>query len=300
MHLRRVIARIFDRMARIIDRLAETIRSVVPKIWPPHGYGALENSERTHALNPNELNILLSENKPQYGEAEVHGGSSCCVVSARFTESYGYQHLIFPVRDSHIPHYFFSNQASILRRASEVGWQPIALNFNNMDTKYSFLLQGKIVKILPHRLQPINKHEFVLWVDDKLPPLVDGIYDEIESLTQADAVAGFCHHPFLRDNLLLELHLSLQQERFRTRIDEFADYIASKTDSGYLVSGHRLLAGGVFLANMRHSRFPAFAERWFSDVLETGLKDQIPLYFLTQEFPCYEIPRGFMGRSSVY
>ncbi|MBE9640921.1 hypothetical protein [Salipiger mangrovisoli] len=180
------------------------------------------------------------------------------------------------------PHYFVSNNPTVLEIVGDLGWKPIPLDLPISGNPVLSAHQAKVAKALPHLFPDLARHRFVTYLDDKrrIPHAeLEGLRD---TLVEKHGAMALRLSPHIRDNVLWEFTDSLFQDRYRAQSHQMLRYMLAQLEAGKTLETDRLFTTNFILRDMADPRTAALGERWYEDILSCGIDCQLPFAFLAQ------------------
>jgi len=181
------------------------------------------------------------------------------------------------------PHYFFSNNPQILRLAQELGWIPILLSLEVSEDPVVSALQAKIAKAVPHLFPPLKSHDFLFYIDDKIPVHAARLPGFIRALVDSNGAMAVRPHAFLSGNILYEFGQAMLQPRYKTQWSKTVDYITQELKEGFALEC-QLYWTSAILRNMNHPDTERINSLWYEHINRCGTECQISFNFVAQRF----------------
>ena len=185
-------------------------------------------------------------------------------------------------RPKHWPHYFVSNNRTVLDIVEELGWKPIYLDLPVSGNPILSAHQAKVAKALPHLFPDLARYRFLAYLDDKRRIAHDELEGIRKRLVEDRAAMALRLSPHIRDNVLWEFTDSLFQDRYREQSHQMLRYMLAQIDTGKTLETDRLFTTNFILRDTAHPRTQMLGERWYDDILACGIDCQLPFAFLAQ------------------
>lgn len=199
------------------------------------------------------------------------------------------------------PHYFISNNRTVLDIVSDLGWKPIFLDLPISQNPVECAHQAKVAKALPHLFPDLARHRVLAYSDDKQRIRHDALPGIRDQLVASGGAMALHRSPHIKDNVLWEFTDSLFQDRYRVQSHQMLRYMLSKMETGETLAVDRLFATGFILRDMAHPRAQMLNETWYQDILTCGIDCQLSFAFLAQgETDIIDLPplprKKYLGR----
>lgn len=173
--------------------------------------------------------------------------------------------------------YFFSNNRKTLEKAKRAGWSIVYVDITPEDDVIDSNMKAKYFKVLPHKLDVINKYQWSVFVDSKRYVNTDIILEECINTTKSFNIVP---HTFIKTSPYLdrEISESLKQDRYMLQKDRIMKYVNT-----YKTSYEPSIYFGCSII-LRRTNDPInikICEEWYKHIQECGIQDQISFYFIT-------------------
>ncbi|MBP0482748.1 hypothetical protein [Sagittula salina] len=180
------------------------------------------------------------------------------------------------------PHYFVSNNRSVLKMARALGWKPIFLDLPLSGNPIESAHQAKVAKALPHLFPDLRQHRFLLYTDDKKSVKYDKYPAIVERLRDSGAAMALQESSHIKDNVLWEFTDSLHQPRYMQQAHQMLNYTLEQLEAGKSLQARHLFNTAFIARDMTHPRVNAMNETWYDDILSCGIDCQLAFDFLAQ------------------
>lgn len=181
------------------------------------------------------------------------------------------------------PKYFVSNNGEVLEQRRQDGWSPIYLPEPVVDDVSVSTRQAKIAKIRPEYFNELRKHDYILYVDDKVTLDESKIELAVKELEENNSALSLMLHPYLHGNVLFEYTESLFNRKYYEEQFKMAQFITEQTDLGKSLAGTNR-ATGILLRDNRHPDTENINKTWERLTAQCGLQCQISFFFTEKEF----------------
>ncbi|MFW2544342.1 hypothetical protein ACN2XU_17035 [Primorskyibacter sp. 2E107] len=183
------------------------------------------------------------------------------------------------------PHYFISNNPTVLKIVADFGWKPIPLDLPISRNPVESAHQAKIAKAAPHLFPDLERHRFLVYSDDKQRIRHDALPEIRDRLVEQGAAMAVHRSPHIKDNVLWEFTDSLFQDRYRVQSHRMLRYMLGRMEAGKPLAVDRLFATFFNLRDMQHPEVRRLNETWYEDILACGIDCQLSFAFLAQDEP---------------
>jgi len=198
------------------------------------------------------------------------------------------------------PHYFISdNEATGLAAASK-GWTLIGMPGNPDSDENSANLKCKLPRTLPNMFGTLDDYKYLIYVDSKRVNALAGKHEalmtEISKFSNERIAMIFNLHNLIKGDVWEEYEVAVQhQSRYRKHKLDYQRYIQNRLHNSTL-SGSRLLTGCFSIRNMDNPLTAVIGMNWYSEILKSGVEDQISLSFVFDRYKRFiGITNGTIG-----
>jgi len=185
--------------------------------------------------------------------------------------------------DPVFPHYFFTNNSAVAKRAEAAGWKaqlmPLPVTADGTES----CMQAKGPKVQPWLYHPLENYDYTIFRDDKMIGvdfrLLPGI---IAKMHEHGRYAAYPVHP---RNVVEEILDSMPQPRYYAQRRQIARFVAEKWALGFKPCNPVHYGCNVIVRDMRHPDTKPSGDLWARYIEQCGIQDQISFHFVAQKFP---------------
>jgi hypothetical protein len=185
--------------------------------------------------------------------------------------------------------YFYTNNKTMLKKLKTTKWiaiydnKPVSNDYNTSN------MQGKYIKSLPHEFKELHTHDYVCYLDTKLPHVnIDIVINLIDTYFVKQNYAMLLRkHWFINNKVWDEYEESIKQARYKLESEKYKQYIATQFAQGLSDTIENHAACGFIIRNMKHKNINDINSTWYSHIQQCGVQDQISFFFVQQLFPDY-------------
>ena len=188
--------------------------------------------------------------------------------------------------------YYFTNNMDMFNHLKSTQWIPIYDNKPLSENAIQSCMDGKEIKVLPHKNIELQKYSYLCYLDNKLNGLdIDFIERYINNYFINNNYALLLRvHQFVHDNVWNEFNESMLQERYRIESEQYTKYIKKQVDNGLIETTKTHCTCNFLIRNMKHPQINLINETWYDHIIECGIQDQISFFFVKQIFEPYIFP----------
>uniref|UniRef100_A0A6C0JQ12 DUF616 domain-containing protein n=1 Tax=viral metagenome TaxID=1070528 RepID=A0A6C0JQ12_9ZZZZ len=188
--------------------------------------------------------------------------------------------------------YYFTNNMNMFNLLKNSNWIPIFDNKPINENLIASCMDGKDIKVLPHKNDVLQSHSYLCYLDNKLIHIdIDFVERYINNyFIQQNYALLLRVHQFVHESVWNEFKESMLQERYRIQSDQYRQYIKSQLDNGLSETTPTHCTCNFIIRNMKHEKINSINETWYQHIQECGIQDQISFFFVKQIYESYIFP----------
>ena len=188
--------------------------------------------------------------------------------------------------------YYFTNNKDIMKELENTKWIGIYDNKPVTDDLIESCMYGKYVKGLPCHNSILQKYDYTCFLDSKLDKVSETFVENmIDKYFVKESYALLLReHVFLKGYIWDEYNESMKQERYRKESARYYAYIQKQLSKGLKETTSYHCQCGFLIRNMKHPVINQINQKWYDEIQECGIQDQISFFFVKQYFDQHILP----------
>lgn len=190
--------------------------------------------------------------------------------------------------------YYYTNNLNLIKKLENTGWIVIYDNIPINDDLIKSTMDGKKIKIMPHKYEKLNNYDYLCFYDNKNNTINVSFVENIikKYFIENNFALAMQKHPFLTDSKHIldefSVTVSTNQERYNRELHLYAQYILNQVFvNNYNEYVDTYVCCTYLIRNMRHPIINILNETYYEHIKECGIQDQISFFFARQKFEEY-------------
>ena len=146
-------------------------------------------------------------------------------------------------------------------------------------------MKAKHIKTRPHHDPRLSQYRYTIYQDSKLSTSEDEAFVILKDLPDDAAIAIRLHNilspPF---SVWDEYNLAMTQERYQRQEKQMTGYIKNRLTRGYNETSQVHFWCSFIIRDMQAPIVRRIGEKWFDEIEECGIDDQLSMFFTYQDF----------------
>ena len=180
--------------------------------------------------------------------------------------------------------YFYTNNLDLYEKLKDTKWKRRFLYIEPTSDWNESNFQCKQLKTCPHLFSDLLNYQNTVWLDSKLGKLNETVVLQVMSDNMLDTDMLLRRHPYLNGYIWYEVDLTLHQPRYIPLSDQIHKYVFKSIHSGLKDCTEYHVCCGIIIRRMNNN-IRAIGKKWYEDIKDAGVQDQISFFFVKQQFP---------------
>jgi hypothetical protein len=153
-------------------------------------------------------------------------------------------------------------------------------------------MTGKHIKTCPHLYSPINKYDYLCYLDSKLDKVSEQFVEGYikKYFIENEYALLLRKHWYINGSVYNEFNESMGQNRYFVEREKYKSYIERQVKNGLSENTTTHSACGFLIRNMKHKNMNELNETWYTHIQECGIQDQISFFFVKQLYENIILP----------
>lgn len=187
-----------------------------------------------------------------------------------------------------IPSYFLTDNTYSANAASAMGWITIDVGGPPHTDDGGSNMKCKLPRTQPHLYRALDKHKYLVYIDHNHGSKLARFSEWKHLLNFLVGPLGFPVIMFKSEafqTVDAEFKAAMLQERYNVDRNKYLMYMNGKFSEGF--KGDLVCRGGFAVRNMDHHMSRVIGAAWYSEILLSGIEDQISLAFVVEKYSSF-------------
>jgi hypothetical protein len=188
--------------------------------------------------------------------------------------------------------YYYTNNKNLFEKLKNTKWIGIYVDLETTDDLIESCMAGKHLKTSPHKYIELQNFSYLCFLDTKLENVSEKFVEDFitKYFIEQNYALLLREHPFGYKDVWSEFYQSMEQKRYQLERDKYTNYINKQINNGLSKITEHHCACGFLIRNMKHEKINEINNKWYEDIQECGIQDQISFFFVKQLFMEYIHP----------